>query len=328
MISILIPTRNRSKFLSIALSSILDQEFHLDSFEVIVIDNGSSDNTQDVIRSFQERFFNLISIIEKEPGLHSGRHAGLKTAKGDILVFVDDDIEAFPNWLFSIYRAFIDPNVVLVGGNCIPKFETTPPKWLIDLWNFNSIANGYKSISALSIIEFTKVNKEISPYLIWGCNFAVRRELILQAGGFHPDGMPSELILFRGDGETHISNFAANKGLKAIFCEGASVFHTVTKERMTFNYFRNRGFLQGISKSYFVLRNGESPRKIFTVVNLFKILISKFFFIFLSKEAKNALSEYNKGHEEGYSSHQFEYKINKELKKWVHKVSYFDNNND
>ena len=83
--------------------------------------------------------------------------------------------------------------------------------------------------------------------------------ILIAAGGFHPDGMPKELIRFRGDGETHVSRHVAESGLECVFHPGASVHHKVTPERMTYAYFRQRGFNQGVSDSYTQLRQQDLP---------------------------------------------------------------------
>lgn len=243
MISVVIPTRNRADLLAPALESILKQDLLSPRFEVLVIDNGSTDDTQHVIDQYKVQLTNLTGLYAPKLGLHSGRHAGMKAAKGDILVFADDDIEALPTWLSSIDAAFKDPQVAMVGGNNYPLFLQTPPDWLNRIWHRPTF-RGYKSITSLSVIEFTQPLQEISPYQIWGCNFAIRKEVLLKAGGFHPDGMPKELIRFRGDGETHVSRYVAESGLKCVFHPGASVYHKVTPERMTHAYFRQRGFNQ------------------------------------------------------------------------------------
>ena len=96
MISVIIPTRNRASLLKSCLASLCHQSPQV-NFEILVVDNGSSDSTQEVIKDYQLRIPNLICIYAPEPGLHIGRHAGMRAANGDLLVFADDDIEALPS---------------------------------------------------------------------------------------------------------------------------------------------------------------------------------------------------------------------------------------
>jgi len=92
----------------------------------------------------------------------------------------------------------------MAGGNNLPMFLETPPTWLTALWNRPTDLSG-RALPALSMLELTGPPRNISPYYVWGCNFAIRKDVLIKAGGFHPDGMPKESIRFRGDGETHVS---------------------------------------------------------------------------------------------------------------------------
>jgi glycosyltransferase involved in cell wall biosynthesis len=327
MITVVIPTQNRGELLSKCLASLLLQSKSVD-FEVIVVDNGSTDTTQNVIAEYRSKIARLISLYAPVPGLHTGRHAGMLAATGDILVFADDDIEATPSWIASIHEAFIDPNVVMVGGNNYPMFLSPPPNWLAQLWNMPSI-RGYKSIPSLSVIEFIRPPKELSPFFVWGCNFAIRKNVLLAAGGFHPDGMPRDLIRFRGDGETHVSRYVAQKGLKCVFHPGASVHHKVTPDRMTHDYFRRRGFSQGVSDSYTRLRQGNlsaSLNKPNTLGHIFRRLAHSCRNSVLGADVRRALDQLSLGHREGFTYHQAVYKDDAVVREWVHRTSYYEGN--
>jgi len=247
-LSVIIPTRNRANLLQKALQSIVYQTFDKQKFEVLVIDNGSTDNTKQVVESFATEIPHLHYFYIETPGLHNGRHKGLKEAKADILIYADDDIEAFPTWLEAIYESFRDKDVVLVGGKNLPKFEIEPPEWLSLLWNRKTYLGN--TVSYLSILDFGDEKLVIDPMYVWGCNFSVRKKIVYDAGGFHPDAMPNELIKYRGDGESHISNFVKTQGYIAVYEPKASVYHFVAADRMTTKYFKHRAFLQAISDSY------------------------------------------------------------------------------
>jgi glycosyltransferase involved in cell wall biosynthesis len=328
MISVIIPTRNRADMLSIAIDSIRNQNLLPYHFEILVVDNGSTDHTAAIVQNLMRYFGNMNYIYEPEPGLHAGRHRGMLDARGDILIFADDDIEALPTWLSSVQEAFLDTDVAMVGGNNLPKFMDTPPQWLIDLW----LCPGYKgghAITALSILELPPGRYRLSPLYIWGCNFAIRKSVLLQAGGFHPDGMPKDMIRFRGDGESHVSQYVVNRRLKCMFHSGASVYHKVTPERMTYAYFRQRGFSQGISDSYTQLRTEAFPttvhppfhyrvarwgwRKLKTLVRLLKT----------NTATRKALNEFISGHREGFAYHQNAYRTDPDVHEWVHRERYF-----
>lgn len=330
MISVIIPTRNRAELLASALDSLTQQTLSNDNFEVLVIDNGSTDHTAAIVQVFAGKLPNLRYFYESEPGLHSGRHLGMLESHGQILVFGDDDIEAFPTWLASIQAAFSEPDVAMVGGNNLPMFLKPPPPWLKNMWERPAIKNG-RALPSLSILELSRAKREFSPYYVWGCNFSIRKTVLLAAGGFHPDGMPMELIRFRGDGETHVSRFVAESGLKCLFHPGASVYHKVTPERMTIEYFRQRGFNQGVSDSYTALRNEDThvpkaKRKLLRRIaawgwNRLKGVLKGL--PPLDMQAKRALHESKLGYQEGYAYHQQVYREDAEVRAWVHKPQYF-----
>ena len=293
-----------------------------------MVDNGSTDQTREISNKWATQLANLRYRYESEPGLHAGRHRGLTEAQGDILVFSDDDIEAQRGWLQTIADVFSDPEVAMAGGNNLPLFLQTPPAWLEHLWNRRA-KNGSRSLPTLSIQEQPEGRYPISPYQIWGCNFAIRKSVLLAAGGFHPDGMPKDLIRFRGDGETHVSRYVAEKGLKCLFDSGASVYHKVTPERMTLEYFRQRGFNQGVSDSYTQLR-GETiqPAKRCS----FAFRTARWGWQRLrqvsarglgDREARRAIEEQRAGHREGFAYHQAAYRDDPEVRAWVHREHYF-----
>lgn len=327
MISVIIPTRNRADLLNLALKSIVNQNTSSSEFEVLVINNGSNDHTSKIVNNYKKELLNLKEIYVPEPGLHNGRHAGMKEAKGNILVFIDDDIEALPTWLTSIDIEFKDPEVVMVGGNNFPLFLKKPPVWLTRMWNRKTFKD-FKSIPSLSIIEFNSSKFIFSPYLVYGCNFAIRKDVLLQAGGFHPDGMPDKLIHFRGDGETHVSRYIDKHGLKCVFNANASVYHKVLPERMTIDYFYKRSFNQGISDSYTKLRE-SSPKlsgqrsTILTLIQKISVSLKRIIKKNLvSPKEKEIINAQIAGYQEGFEFHQAAYYKSIEIRKWVHKDNY------
>lgn len=260
--SVIIPTRNRADLLADCLDSLCRQSLAAGAFEVIVVDNGSTDHTRQVT----ERYAGILSIrcIEaSEPGLHVGRHAGRRAATSGILLFADDDIRAGPTWVESVVKAFEDQQVGLVGGNNYPEFEAEPPAWLRKWWETPGPRG--KSVGYLSILDFGDVDGPGDPSYVWGCNFAVRATALDQVGGFHPDGLPREKVLLRGDGESYVARAVAGAGWATRFVAGASVRHRVPASRMTAGYFERRGYDQGVSDSYTQIR---SSRRVGSAVRL------------------------------------------------------------
>lgn len=250
--SVIVPTRNRAAVLAQCLQSLTRQTLPADAFEVIVVDNGSSDGTAAVARSF-DGALRLRLLHEEEPGLHVGRHAGARAARSELLMFCDDDIEALPGWVEAVQRRFdADPAVALVGGNNLPAWQAAVPRWL-DLWWRQPAGRG-RALGALSILDFGDGVFDVDPGWVWGCNFNLRRAAFDAARGFHPDGLPRERLAWRGDGEMHVGRTVRARGWRTVFDSAASVRHRVDAARMTRAYIEQRAFAQGVSDSYAAIR--------------------------------------------------------------------------
>lgn len=326
-ISVIIPTHNRSNLLEKTLESLLNQTISNEHFEVLVIDNGSTDNTLGIVDSFKNRQKNIRYFHEPQPGLHNGRHKGFIEADSDLLVFIDDDIEAFPIWLQAILDSFEDEEVVLVGGKCLPKFETAPPEWLDAMWSSSAV--GKRILSYLSLIDLGDDTKSVDPNYIFGCNFAIRRSVLHEAGGFHPDAMPQGLLRFRGDGETAVSATIRRLGYRAVYNPNASIYHSVPKERMSYEYFYKRSFAQGISDSYSdIRRNGGLLLLSRTRFYLKKMRENIAFSVFSPPAEMCDVNEtIRRGYWDGVAFHIREVSSDPRLLQWVLKTDYWENPN-
>ena len=315
-LSVIIPTRNRARHLEGVLSSLRGQTHGAESFEVLVVDNGSTDNTREVCESYRTLLPGFQYLYESQPGLHVGRHLGMKRAQADILVYADDDIEAFPTWLEGIAEPFGDEQVVLVGGKNLPKFELEPPVWILRMWEKDR--QGGRMIPYLSILDLGDEFKVINPYYVFGCNFSIRKSVLLEAGGFHPDAMPPELIRYRGDGETHLARHIIEHDYKAIYHPKASVHHLVPGERMTEEYFCRRAFAQGVSDSYSVIRSGKHPSTWrYTMAKLNRSLLG-------ALGISSRFLKFRASYWKGFEFHQLEVHKDGALLDWVARGSYIE----
>ncbi|MCK5174086.1 MAG: sulfotransferase [Planctomycetes bacterium] len=261
-VSVIIPTHNRCSLLEKTIGSLVNQDFEASHYEILVIDNGSTDATRQVAEDAiaANREHNIRYIFEPEPGLLSGRHRGAIESKGDILVFIDDDIKAVEGWLSAIAGAFDDQAVHLVGGASLPEFEADPPRWMLNYWHKEP---GRITCGSLSLIVLeTDVEVEIDPNYVWGLNFSIRKKTLFELGGFHPDCIPKALQHFQGDGETGLASKIKAKGYKAIYAPGATVYHCIPKERMTVDYFKRRFFYQGVCDCFTQIRKNKGLRNV------------------------------------------------------------------
>ena len=178
-ISVILSTFNRADLLPGAIDAFLQQETQGVTFEVILVDNNSTDNTRGVVSNYVRSHPGLIKyIFEPKQGLSHGRNAGIANANGNILAFTDDDVRVHSNWISGLYEAFnAYPDAVYIGGKVLPLWRTSKPKW----------AN--PQLSSFALQDYGKEPKTIDhnyQRCLIGANLACRKGLIERIGGFDP----------------------------------------------------------------------------------------------------------------------------------------------
>ena len=332
VLTVIIPTRDRADLLSACLDSLTRQTLAAERFEVVVVDNGSSDDTQAVAQRFSTRL-PLMLLHEPEPGLHVGRHAGWRAARSEVLVFADDDIVATPKWLETVATQFgADTDLALLGGNNHPAFEHEPPPWLRWAWEQPVAVAGRhgRALSTLSVLDFGNGTFEFDPGWVWGCNFSVRAAALRAASGFHPDGVPAEHLHLRGDGETHVAEVVRARGWRCRFDGGASVHHAVTASRMTVAYFEKRAFAQGVSDSYTRMRScGKTDGPLARLRARARRALTDWQPVAAANMEANAAEQWQaivalqrRAHARGEAFHQRALRDDPSLRDWVLKAAY------
>jgi len=131
-VSVVISTYNRCALLARALQASLSQEANDINYEILVIDNNSSDQTKNVVQALiAEHPAKLRYIFEPQQGLSYARNTGIAKARAPIIAFTDDDVCAASDWIAQIKAGFdSDPSTDAVGGKVLPRWESDPPAWL------------------------------------------------------------------------------------------------------------------------------------------------------------------------------------------------------
>ena len=237
--SVIIPTHNNCEYLRNTIISLQEQKFPKNDYEIIVVDNNSTDNTPGVVEECKRNGEKeIVYVKEQNIGLHYARHRGAKIAKGEILAYVDDDVICDSNWLSELIKPYDDPEVGVVGGKILPKYEVEPPEWI-----------KYFSSAYLSLIDEEGEVKE--SLTIFGCNFSIRKSVLFEVGGFNPDAFGDEkLIWYRGDGESGLIRKVRDAHKKTIYTPFAVVWHVIPKSRLTLDFYKRRAFMEGISDSF------------------------------------------------------------------------------
>jgi glucosyl-dolichyl phosphate glucuronosyltransferase len=327
MISIIIPTINRAGILSRTLKSVGNRVgTGCTDVEVVIVDNGSVDETASVCQGAQKQFPLLTwrYFLDEMPGLLTGRHRGALEAHGDLLVFLDDDVLLAPTWMEALRDAFSNPSTVLVGGPSEPRFEIDPPPWMAALWHES---NNMRSLSWLSLIDQGSEKKRTDPCLILGLNYAIRRDTLLVCGGFHPDIVPTALQRYQGDGETGLSLKIKARGLGALYHPNLAVTHLIPSSRLTLEAFQHRAFFQGVCDSYTVIRRDGAVSA-----------DGRRFLRDMLRPLKRRLQELSSGRDDadavgrrlrdaytsGFAFHQNEVRNDPQLLEWVLRPDYWD----
>ena len=130
-VTVIISTYNRCDSLVRAIRSVLEQDPSTPAFEVVVVDNNSSDRTAEVLAALQADDGRLRHVFEGRQGLSYARNRGIAEARAPILAFTDDDVRVAPNWIAEIVRTFErHPDADFVGGRVLPDWPSEPPGWL------------------------------------------------------------------------------------------------------------------------------------------------------------------------------------------------------
>jgi peptidoglycan/xylan/chitin deacetylase (PgdA/CDA1 family)/GT2 family glycosyltransferase len=167
LVSVVIPAHNEEIYLFSCLESIGNQDY-AGEYEVIVVDNASTDNTAQIARDWGARV-----VYESRRSPACARQKGAEVAKGKIVAFIDADTQAPAHWLSTIvWRFLCEPETVVISG----------PYAYNDAGEIARIASYGNFISIIIDQLFRKAFNKGSA--VWGCNFAVRRSALMEVGGF------------------------------------------------------------------------------------------------------------------------------------------------
>jgi glucosyl-dolichyl phosphate glucuronosyltransferase len=232
-ISVIVCTYNRARLLTKMLDSFFAQE-KLDTFtwEFIVVDNNSSDDTRDVVRYFHSIDQRVSYCHESEQGLSHARNRGIKEAKGVCLAFADDDVIVDKNWLPSLVQVFNETDAIAVGGKIIADFgDFRPPQWIIKnqkLLTGPLVSHDYGN----QIFEYTF---QMNPFV--GANMSFRRDVFGKFGEFNVSiGFNSkEKISIPGE-DSSLFRYLRKANQKVFYSGQSVVYHPVDPIRCTWQF--------------------------------------------------------------------------------------------
>jgi cellulose synthase/poly-beta-1,6-N-acetylglucosamine synthase-like glycosyltransferase len=200
MISVIIPAYNAEKTISSTLEALLNQNYSKNKYEIIVVDDGSADNTKIIVKKFKK----VKLIQQKHKGPAAARNLGVKHAKGDIVLFTDADCIPDKNWIRYMIEPFKNPEIVGVSGT----YKTLNKESLIARFVGYEIEQRHEKMKKQKCIDF-----------IGTFSAAYRKNIFLQFGGF-------DTCFKTSSGEDiEFSYKLADCGLKMVFQPKAFVYH-------------------------------------------------------------------------------------------------------
>jgi glycosyltransferase involved in cell wall biosynthesis len=250
-ISVIVTTVNRANSLRNGLDALLLQDFPPASFEIIVVDNGSIDDTRKVCEDYIQKFKNFTYLYDARPGQLIGWHRGLEISQGEVCCFIDDDVTPDPTWLLGVNDAYLVPEVGLATGPIRLAYEKAPPDWI----NHMLIGDpGGQTLPAFGLLDCGTSIKEIPGNFVWGTNFTVRKACLYDVKGFHPGAMPAHLLKFYGDAEVYVGRSIQNMGRKVLYHPSISVVHNISEDRLSLSSIKSKFITTGFSRSFTLLR--------------------------------------------------------------------------
>lgn len=234
-ISVMLSTRDRAAAVMQTLDSLVGQ-LEPSEWELIAVDNGSVDQTAEVLASYRDRL-PLVMLFEPKPGKARALNRALEVARGDLLVFTDDDVKPSIHWLRELRRSCLaHPKGAVFCGPIVPRFSAPIPEWL--------------RIHPLSSLAFARFEPPLNegplppPWLPFGPNYAIRSK-VLQGMRFREDLGPSDDGLLHD--ETEFCGRLRSRGALFMYVPAATVDHYIRPEQASLPWLLERAFRYGRS---------------------------------------------------------------------------------
>jgi glycosyltransferase involved in cell wall biosynthesis len=253
--SIIIATYNRAEELAETLKSLNNLEV-ADNWEVVIVDNNSTDHTRDLVLETAELFpVPLRYLMEPEQGRSAALNAGILAADGEIIAITDDDVRVDPYWLSNAEKALDRLNCDYVGGKALPIWSAGLPSWLPN--------HEGKHWGVIALLDYGPNPVEFGHKVPLGVNMVFRRDCFARAGLWDNSiGRKAGTLL--GQEVREWTQRARAVGLRGYYSPDLVVHHVIPKDRLTKRYFRKWFYWHGISRAILYHNNGldmESPER-------------------------------------------------------------------
>jgi len=231
IVSVVICTLNRAEVLEGALQSLADQTAPAGSFEVLVMDNGSTDHTAEVAERFG-KVLDLRYLREARTGLSYARNAGYVEASGAYVAYLDDDATARPDWVESILAAVEKESPDVLGGPVIPFFPAGRPAWFPPESQAWSLGDRMRELHRDEYIR--------------GESIVIKKSALERLGGFRTDlGMKGNALGYGEETELQCRLRRTSAAARITYSPDVVVYHLVRPEKLTLGWQLQRCWIQG-----------------------------------------------------------------------------------
>ena len=239
-ITAVICTRDRAHFLEKCILSFLDQTASPEFYEILVVDNGSSDNTSEIIEKFRTEA-NFRSVFEPVAGLSRARNTGWRNARGGTVGYIDDDAIVDRLWVESVIEVLeqVIPQPDWIGGPIHLDWQVAGPDWINKELNV-----------PLGFVDWGDVPRRLNrSERLGGGNSLYRKEILQELGGFDERLGRDANSLLSGE-ETQLQKRIEAAGGYLYYHPGIMIYHFVGKERIKPQWFYRRYYWGGVSDYY------------------------------------------------------------------------------
>ncbi len=281
--SFIICTYNRASYLKETIESVLFHFKDKQNFELLVIDNNSKDHTVQVVESFAGNPV-LKYFLETRQGLSHARNRGMAEAKGDIMVFIDDDVDIHNNYLNLMEKLYSDPAINIVGGKVLP-YNLDIPEWLPQQFYF--IASIFDVGNEPRFVE-----------KLMGANYSMRREVTEKVGLYNTELGRKGNNLMGGEENDYLARAQA-KGYKVFYHPELIVYHKIENKlnkEYIFNYASNIGNAEAMIDA----QNNKPKLFLKSVKSGLRVASHLVLGGFLAGEKQKTASKINQLHGKGY----------------------------
>jgi glycosyltransferase involved in cell wall biosynthesis len=251
MLTVLFATYNGEQTLPAVLQAYCGVESPPGGWKLVVVDNGSSDQTSRIIGSFSH-LLPLTYLSESRRGKNAALNTGLEHISGDLVVLTDDDVIPRPDWLLQLQNcSTAHPDFAVFGGVVLPRWERTPEPWIFRLPTLES---------AFSVTNPNWEEGPISAAYIFGPNMAVRSTIFQRKYRFRMSIGPCGQTYAMGS-ETEFTRRLAQNGYQCWHCKTAIVEHIIRSFQMNKDWVLNRTVQFGRGQFRLkALESGTPPR--------------------------------------------------------------------